>query len=68
MANDRPEMPHAQTSAPVEPARTTQEPSPQPPRRTDQEERSPARREAEEEGAVRGDRMPAGADEPGAGL
>lgn len=68
MANPRPEMPHTQTSAPVKPARTTQEPSAQPPARGDEEERSPARRGDTDERAVRGDRMPAGADEPGAGL
>lgn len=58
-----PEIPHPQTSAPVEPVRTTEDPFP----RDDAEERKP-RREAGDASGERGDRMPRGADEPGAGL
>jgi hypothetical protein len=61
MAKDKQGMPHTQTSAPVKPPRTTEDPAA---RRDEAEER---RREAGDEG-VRGDRMPRGADEPGAGL
>ncbi len=63
MANDRPEMPHTQTSAPVKPPDTTRD---EPERKAD-EGRAPAR-QASDEDEVRGDRMPAGADEPGAGI
>jgi hypothetical protein len=59
---NRPEMPRTQTSAPVEPPGTTRDVS----RR---EEDDAAARNAREQGeGVRGDRMPRGADEPGAGL
>jgi hypothetical protein len=60
MPSDRPEMPHTQTSAPVEPPETTEdvatrrEPDEGPPRRAD-EEAGP-------------EHMPRGADEPGAGM
>ncbi len=69
MPNERPEMPHTQTSAPAEPPDTTRDV----PEREDAAERT-RRAEAErtrragEERDVRGDRMPAGADEPGAGI
>lgn len=79
-----PEMPSTQTSAPVEPARTTEDVRPD--ERTDGS--GSARREATRAGAPgdragerrdpghghgdptgeQGDRMPLGADEPGAGL
>jgi hypothetical protein len=62
MAKDKQGMPHTQTSAPVKPPRTTEDPAA---RRDEAEER---RREARDEAAVRGDRMPKGGDEPGAGL
>lgn len=58
-----PEMPRTQTSAPVKPARTTEDV----PRREPDTERR-ARREAGDDPGVGGDRMPKGADEPGAGL
>ncbi len=61
MANDRPETPRTQTSAPVEPPRTTRDAGAE----GQEEERRQPRRADEE---VRGDRMPAGADEPGAGM
>ncbi len=65
MAQRDPEMPATQTSAPVKPARTTEDVT-TPPDRGDSGQAP--RREASQEGEVRGDRMPAGADEPGAGL
>ena len=69
MARDRRGMPRTQTSAPAQPRRTAQEPSDRPPPTAPRiDERPPARREAGDEGEVRGDRMPPGADEPGAGL
>jgi hypothetical protein len=55
-----PEMPHTQTSAPTQPPETTQDV----PRREAGSEQAPSR-EADRD---RGDRMPIGADEPGAGL
>ncbi len=61
-SNADPEMPRTQTSAPVKPPRTTEEASPR-----DDVEGAPARRAGEDD-SVRGDRMPKGADEPGAGL
>jgi hypothetical protein len=61
MATDKPEMPHTQTSAPSEDRRTTKD---LPPRR-DAGSEGGAPRQAEPE---RHERMPAGADEPGAGL
>ena len=57
------ETPRSQTSAPVKPPRTTEEVFP----RQDDAEREPGRKAGDDE-AVRGDRMPRGADEPGAGL
>ena len=63
MPKHEPEMPHTQTSAPVAPARTTEDVPP----REDEEQRPP-RREAGDASGERGDRMPKGADEPGAGL
>jgi hypothetical protein len=60
----KPEMPHTQTSAPVKPPSTTED---VPARRSQPDEDRPARREAGGE-AVKGDEMPEGADEPGAGL
>ncbi len=66
MANEGGERPRTQTSAPVKPARTTEDvPAP---RRDAPEERMPARRAADDDTGVGGDRMPKGADEPGAGL
>jgi hypothetical protein len=62
MAMD-PDMPRTQTSAPVRPPRTTED---APRREPDTEKRPP--REAGEDPGVGGDRMPKGADEPGAGL
>lgn len=59
-----PEMPHTQTSAPTKPPQTTED-VPGSSRREADTEQSPAREEEEHE---RGDRMPRGADEPGAGL
>jgi hypothetical protein len=53
-------MPHTQTSAPTQPPETTQDA----PRREAGSEQAPSR-EADRD---RGDRMPIGADEPGAGL
>jgi hypothetical protein len=55
-----PEMPHTQTSAPAQSPGTTEDV----PKREAGTERAPPR-EAEGE---RGDRMPLGGDEPGAGL
>jgi hypothetical protein len=62
MAKDKQGMPRTQTSAPVKPPNTTEDAAA---RRDEEEER---RREAGDEAAVRGDRMPKGGDEPGAGL
>ncbi len=61
--NADPEMPRTQTSAPVKPPRTTEEVFP----RDEDAEGTPARRAGDDD-SVRGDRMPKGADEPGAGL
>ncbi len=61
--DDRREMPHTQTSAPVRPPQTTRDVT----TGEAEEERTPARHAGDESGR-RGDRMPAGADEPGAGL
>jgi hypothetical protein len=61
MASDKPGMPSTPTSAPDSPAGTTRD---APERRAEKVEETP-RREAD---AERGDRMPRGADEPGAGL
>lgn len=58
-----PEMPRTRTSAPVKPSRTTEDA----PRREPDTERAP-RRQADDDPGVGGDRMPKGADEPGAGL
>jgi hypothetical protein len=58
-----PDMPRTQTSAPVKPSRTTEDA----PRRDPDTERAP-RRHAEDDPGVGGDRIPKGADEPGAGL
>ena len=58
-----PDMPRTQTSAPVRPPRTTEDA----PRREPDTEKRPSR-EAGEDPGVGGDRMPKGADEPGAGL
>jgi hypothetical protein len=63
MAKEKRGIPRTQTSAPVKSPGTTEDPAAA--RRDDVEER---RREAREEAAVRGDRMPKGGDEPGAGL
>jgi hypothetical protein len=60
MATD-PEMPRTQTSAPTKPASTTEDVPAE--RRNAGSEREPSR-----EAGERGDRMPKGADEPGAGL
>ena len=61
MASENPERPRTQTSAPFKPARTTKD-VPDPER-----EEAPPRQAGDERGD-RGDRMPMGADEPGAGL
>ncbi len=61
MASEKPETPHTQTSAPVKPARTTQDVA------DPLREKAPPRQAGDERGD-RGDRMPKGADEPGAGL
>jgi len=61
MASENPEMPRTQTSAPVKPARTTKD-APE-----KESEEAPPRQAGDERGD-RGDRMPKGADEPGAGL
>ncbi len=60
---DDPELPHGQKGAPAKPSRTTEEVFPR-----DGSADDPASRQAGEDDAVRGDRMPKGADEPGAGL
>jgi hypothetical protein len=65
MPTDNPARPHTQTSAPVMPARTTEE-APAP-RRDPDEERKPSPHASDDFG-VGGDRMPKGFDEPGAGL
>ncbi len=60
MATREPEMPHTQTSAPVKPPQTTDDPAaprkatPEPPPVGD--------------AGLDGEHMPRGADEPGAGL
>jgi hypothetical protein len=61
MANEKQENPRTQPSAPVKAPSTTNDPS------EPESERMP-RREAGDESGTRGDRMPKGADEPGAGL
>jgi hypothetical protein len=61
MAQKR-EMPRGQPSPPAGPARKGKDEDA--PRRAPEDERAPAR----EADAERGDRMPKGADEPGAGL
>ncbi|BDG01357.1 hypothetical protein [Anaeromyxobacter oryzae] len=63
MATDKPEMPRTQTSAPVKPPRTTRDVTPA---GEPEAERTPGRKAGDE--LARGDRMPMGADEPGAGL
>jgi hypothetical protein len=63
MPTERRNLPRTQTSAPVEPPGTTKEPTDQ-----DAEERRSPTRQAGDERGDRGDRMPKGADEPGAGL
>ncbi len=63
MATNEPERPRTQTSAPVQPPRTTRDVAPD---REGRAERSPSRQAGDEQ--ARGDRMPKGADEPGAGL
>jgi hypothetical protein len=60
---NHPDVPHPQTSAPAPPARTPDDASPG----EGEEERTP-RREAGDATGEHGDRMPKGADEPGAGL
>lgn len=65
MATERHGRPHTQTSAPVKPARTTEE---VPARRRDADEDRKPSRQASEDFGVGGDRIPKGADEPGAGL
>jgi hypothetical protein len=62
MPKRNPEMPHTQTSAPVEPPETTEDPV----RRRDPDDGRASRRADEEMG--REERMPRGADEPGAGM
>jgi hypothetical protein len=57
-------MPRTQTSAPVKPAETTEDV----PRRSTAQEPWPPRHQHTPDEAVRGDEMPTGADEPGAGL
>jgi hypothetical protein len=63
MARRDEEMPRTQTSAPVQPARTTADPAAR-----DEPGADRAPHEAGDERGDRGDRMPKGADEPGAGL
>jgi hypothetical protein len=62
MPTEKPEMPHTQTSAPVKPPETTKDVVPE----HDPDEGWPTRHAGDEQ--ARGDRMPLGADEPGAGL
>ncbi len=64
MPSHHPEMPRTQTSAPVEDPSTTQDAAVP---GGEDAGRTPERRAGDESG-TRGDRMPAGADEPGAGL
>jgi hypothetical protein len=64
MENEKPEMPRTQPSAPVKPPSTTEDA----PRRDASDEGSRPPRQGTTESDVRGDEMPAGADEPGAGL
>jgi hypothetical protein len=66
MAGTEPEMPHTQTSAPVKPARTTEDGAV--PRREPPDDAEAPRRGGGDETGEHGDRMPKGADEPGAGL
>jgi hypothetical protein len=63
MPTDRRSMPRTRTSAPVEPPRTTKDPT-----EHEGEESGSSTRQAGDERGDRGDRMPRGADEPGAGL
>ncbi len=63
MASDKPEIPRTQTSAPARPAGTTKDV----PAREPERERAPSRH-ASDDPDVGGDRIPKGADEPGAGL
>jgi hypothetical protein len=62
MPNEK--TPRTQTSAPVEPAETTEDV----PRRAAEGQPWPPRHQHTPDEAVRGDEMPMGADEPGAGL
>jgi hypothetical protein len=62
MPNKEPEMPHTQTSAPVEPPSTTEDV----PTRREPDAARPAHEAGDE--AEGGGRMPRGADEPGAGM
>jgi hypothetical protein len=64
MTSPREEIPHTQTSAPVEPPQTAQDVVP---RREEEDGRKRAR-EATGPDAGSGGTMPAGADEPGAGM
>jgi hypothetical protein len=65
MASKKPDMPRTQTSAPVKPPRTTEDATG---RRRDPDEGEWPSRGAGDPGGDHGDRMPRGADEPGAGL
>lgn len=65
MATFDPEVPRTQTSAPSKPARTTED---VPASRRDPGAERPSTRQAGDDTGVGGDRMPKGADEPGAGL
>lgn len=62
MPHDKPDMPHTQTSAPVEPPETAEDVA----SRREPDAGRPPRQAGDESG--RGDRMPKGADEPGAGM
>jgi hypothetical protein len=65
MATKEPGTPRSQTSAPVERPSTTRDPRSL---RDPDDRRTPSRGAGGDDPDVGGDRMPKGADEPGAGL